>query len=161
VSSRRPSFLSHFLIFGTGVYRANCAECNANWNSSAFKSNKIGSPLPPADKRVLGFVHESDINNQICPRCDKKNYKLLKQRSAASGANDVPRRRANQGTKRARDFASKDIQKQSRTRPVDGLASLCAVVQEELDNAVEGKVEILFVCCCCFCLQYFPFCRQI
>jgi hypothetical protein len=123
-------------------YRANCAECNASWHSSAFKSNKIGTALPPKDKRVLGFVHESDINNRICPRCDKKNYKLLKQRSAATVANDARKEIAHQGTKRGRDVISKMSRKvvHKQQKETDGLASLCAVVQEEIEDAMEGKI---------------------
>jgi hypothetical protein len=75
--------------------------------------------------------------------CYEKNYKLLKQQSAATVANDARKEIAHQGTKRGRDIISKmarkDVHKQSRTRPVDGLASLCAVVQEEIEEAMEGK----------------------
>lgn len=124
-------------------YKGNCAECNANWNSSAFKSNRIGKALPSLENRVLKFIHESEINNRICKACYEKNYKLLKQQSVATVANDARKEIAHQGTKRGRDIISKmarkDVQKQSRTRPVDGLASLCAVVQEEIEEAMEGK----------------------
>ena len=90
-------------------------------------------------------MHESDINNRICPGCFTKNYKLLKQRSAASVANEAPRGRVDQGTKRGRDIISKlsrkvvHAQDRVQARAVDGLASLCAVVQEEIEDAMEGK----------------------
>lgn len=104
------------------------------------------------ENRILEFMHESDVNNRICSNCFTKNYKLLKQRSAATVANDARKEIAHQGTKRGRDIISKiarkDVNKQGRTRAADGLASLCAVVQEEIEDAMEGKsisFRVLFV----------------
>ena len=95
------------------------------------------------ENRVLEFIHESDVNNRICKACYEKNYKLLKHRSAATVADDAHKEIAHQGTKRGQDIISKMsrkvVNKQSRTRAVDGLASLCAVVQEEIEDAMEGK----------------------
>ena len=112
-----------------------------------FKSNKIGKALPSVENRILEFMNDSDVNNRICKACYEKNYKLLKQRSAATVANDARKEIAHQGTKRGRDIISKmsqkDVNKQGRTRAADGLASLCAVVQEEIEDAMEGKNEII------------------
>ena len=50
-----------------------------------------------------------------------------------------------QGTKRGRDIISKlsrkvvHAQDRVQARAVDGLGSLCAVVQEEIEDAMEGK----------------------
>jgi ribosomal protein S1 len=94
------------------------------------------------EQRVLGFVHESDINNRICKACYEKNYKLLKQRLAMTVANDAREERANQGTKRARDIVSKMsrnvVRKQQQA--ADGLASLYGAAIEEMDD-VEGKLK--------------------
>ena len=94
------------------------------------------------ENRILEFIHESDINNRICPKCDKKNYKLLKQRSAASGANEVQRGRVDQGTKRARDIVSKMARKvlPKQQQAADNLASLYGAALEDMDD-VEGKFK--------------------
>jgi len=96
------------------------------------------------ENRILEFIHESDINNRICKACYEKNYKLLKQQSAATVAINARKETAQQGTKRGRDIISKMsrkvVHKQGRTPAVDGLASLCAVAQEEIEDAIEGKI---------------------
>jgi hypothetical protein len=60
------------------MYKGKCAECNAVWNSNAFKSRRAGFALPGADERRLGFSFESAQNNKICRSCYLKNYKVLK-----------------------------------------------------------------------------------
>lgn len=42
-------------------------------------------------------MHESDVNNRVCKACYEKNYKLLKQQSAAVVANDASKEIARQG----------------------------------------------------------------
>lgn len=98
--------------------------------------------LPPNDKRVLGFVHESDVNNRICLSCYQKNYKLLKQRSAMTIANEAPRGRVDQGTKRSRDIISKMARNvvPKQQQAADGLTSLYGAAIEEMDD-VKGKLK--------------------
>ena len=60
------------------MYKGKCAECNAHWNSKAFKSRTAGYDLPVPDERRLGFAFESVSNNKICKACYLKNYKALK-----------------------------------------------------------------------------------
>jgi hypothetical protein len=60
------------------MYKGKCAECNAVWNSKAFKSRPAGYDLPVADERRLSFAFESASNNKLCKVCYLKNYKALK-----------------------------------------------------------------------------------
>src|SRR4051812_30652690 len=61
------------------MYKGKCAECNAVWNSNAFKSRRAGFALPVANERRLVFAFESEQNNKICRACYLKNHKALKQ----------------------------------------------------------------------------------
>jgi hypothetical protein len=60
------------------MFKGKCAECNAHWNSKAFKSRRAGYDLPVADERRLSFAFESASNNKLCGGCHLKNYKALK-----------------------------------------------------------------------------------
>ena len=60
------------------MFKGKCAECNAHWNSKAFKARPAGYDLPVADERRLSFAFESATNNKICGGCHLKNYKALK-----------------------------------------------------------------------------------
>ncbi len=60
------------------MYKGKCAECNAHWNSKAFRSRPAGYDLPVANERHLTFASESATNNKICKACYLKNYKALK-----------------------------------------------------------------------------------
>jgi hypothetical protein len=69
------------------MYKGKCAECNAVWNSKAFKSRPAGYDLPVADERRLRFAFQSTSNNKICKACYLKNYKALKHsRDEQNGA---------------------------------------------------------------------------
>ncbi len=61
------------------MYKAKCAECDAHWNSKAFKSRPSGRDIPPVDERGLLFAFASDSNNKICPACYLKNQRLRKR----------------------------------------------------------------------------------
>ena len=60
------------------MYKRKCAECNAHWNSNAFKSRRAGFAIPVVNERRLSFASESEQNNKICQACYLKNHKALK-----------------------------------------------------------------------------------
>jgi hypothetical protein len=61
------------------MYKGKCAECNAHWNSKAFKSRPAGYDLPIVDERRVGFAFESASNTKLCGSCNQKNFRLLKR----------------------------------------------------------------------------------
>jgi hypothetical protein len=61
------------------MYKGKCAECNAHWNSKAFKSRPAGYDLPVASERRLGFVFKSAANNKMCHSCYLKNQRQMKR----------------------------------------------------------------------------------
>jgi hypothetical protein len=71
------SFLTHCSVWQI-MYKGKCAECNAHWNSNAFKSRRAGFALPVANERCLVFAFESEQNNKICRACYLKNHKASK-----------------------------------------------------------------------------------
>jgi hypothetical protein len=66
------------------MYKAKCAECDAHWNSKAFKSRPSGREIPPLDERGLLFAFASDSNDKICHACYLKNQRLRKGNSLKS-----------------------------------------------------------------------------
>jgi hypothetical protein len=61
------------------MYKAKCAECDAHWNSKAFKSRPSGYDIPPIDERRFLFAFASKTNNKICHACYLKNQRLRKR----------------------------------------------------------------------------------
>jgi hypothetical protein len=61
------------------MYKGKCAECNAHWNSKAFKSRPAGYDLPGDGEQQLGFAFESASNNKVCHSCYLKNQRLMKR----------------------------------------------------------------------------------
>src|SRR4051812_22862347 len=56
----------HFACLADSMFKGKCAECNAHWNSKAFKSRPAGYDIPVADERRLSFAFESASNNKLC-----------------------------------------------------------------------------------------------
>ncbi len=71
--------VSYTLSVWQVMYKGKCAECNAHWNSKAFKSRRAGYDLPVADERGLGFAFESVQNNKMCHSCYLKNQRQMKR----------------------------------------------------------------------------------
>ncbi len=60
------------------MYKGKCAECNAHWNSKAFKSRRAGYDIPVASERRLAFAFENATNNKMCHSCYLKNQRQRK-----------------------------------------------------------------------------------
>jgi hypothetical protein len=80
---------SHIMFCLQSMFKGKCAECNAHWNSKAFKSQPAGYDLPVANERRLSFAFESVSNNKICKACYLKNYKAQKHSRDERDCEDV------------------------------------------------------------------------
>jgi hypothetical protein len=61
------------------MFKGRCAECNAVWNSKAFRSRPAGRDIPVPDECQLSFAFASPTNNKICESCYQKNWRQLKR----------------------------------------------------------------------------------
>ena|SRR4029079_6585717 len=96
------------------MYKGKCAECNAHWNSKAFKSRTAGYDLPVPDERRLGFAFESVSNNKICKACYLKNYKAQKHSRDERNCEDVS------GAKKARPGKNCEVNASGDAEEIDG-----------------------------------------
>jgi hypothetical protein len=127
------SFLTHCSVWQI-MYKGKCAECNAHWNSNAFKSRRAGFALPVVNERRLVFAFESEQNNKICRACYLKNHKALKHsrdEQSSEGASEVKKAKIDENN--AGENANIDVQD--------------VEVQENADMTEKEGTAISVLCC--------------
>lgn len=144
------------------VYKGRCAECNASYNSKAFKSRREGCDVPSLDERVLEFQHESTVNNKICRGCQFRNRDLLKSKRAREEEREANKdvgskqlkpdsapEQDESGDGREREeyaVASRDIVRDANDAIVADVGALDAGSSEEEEEVVvEGDVVLMLL----------------